>query len=114
MYGDGNSSRDYTYIDDIVKGIISAIEYEKSDFEIINLGNNQAVKLSDLITTIESVLNKKAVIENLPDQPGDVPKTYADLTKAKKLLKYEPHTSLKEGLEKFYKWFEENRGLLVW
>ena len=113
IYGDGSTSRDYTYVDDIVKGIIAAIHYKATNFEIINIGNNYPVKLSDLVSAIEETVGKKAIIENLPEQAGDVPKTFADISKAKKLLHYEPYTPLKEGLRKFYEWFEENRNLLL-
>jgi len=112
MYGDGSTSRDYTYIDDIVQGIISAMGYSASNFEIINLGNNYTVSLKELISAIEEVTEKKAVIEQMADQPGDVPKTFADITKAKELLGYHPNTELKEGLKKFYDWFLENKELL--
>ena len=113
MYGDGSTSRDYTYIDDVVQGIIAATKYDETDFEIINLGNNYSVSLKELITSIENVVDKKATIEQLPEQPGDVPKTFADISKAKKLLAYEPKTKLNEGLEKFYEWFNEHRELLL-
>ena len=113
MYGDGNTSRDYTYIDDTVLGIVAAIKYDKSDFEIINLGNNYTVSLKELISAIEDVTGKKAVIEQLPEQPGDVPKTFADISKAKKLLDYNPRTNLEEGLKKFLEWFMENEGMLL-
>lgn len=113
VYGDGSTSRDYSYVDDIVNGIISAIGYKSSEFEIINLGNNYPVKLSELIKEIELVTGKKAIIENLPEQQGDVPKTFADLSKAKRLLNYEPKTSLKTGLQKFFEWFIENKELLT-
>ena len=113
MYGDGNTSRDYTYIDDTVLGIVAAIKYDKSDFEIINLGNNYTVSLKELISAIEDVTGKKAVIEQLPEQPGDVPKTFADISKAKKLLDYNPRTNLEEGLKKFLEWFIENEGMLL-
>jgi UDP-glucuronate 4-epimerase len=112
MYGDGNTSRDYTFIDDIVNGIIAAMQYDKSDFEIVNLGNNYSISLKELIQTIETVTGKKARIEQLPEQPGDVPKTFADITKAKELFGYNPQTQLKEGLVKFYQWFTENAALL--
>ena len=105
MYGDGNTSRDYTYIDDIVRGIVAAIGYDQSLFEIINLGNNYSVSLQELIGAVENVVGKKAKIERLADQPGDLPKTFADISKAKRLLGYEPRTKLNEGLEKFYEWF---------
>jgi UDP-glucuronate 4-epimerase len=113
MYGDGNTSRDYTFVDDIVQGVISAIQYDKSGYEIINLGNNYAVSLKDLISAIEEVMDKKAIIEQLPEQPGDVPKTFADITKANKLLDYNPQTKLKDGLQKFYDWFLQNKELLM-
>ncbi len=105
VYGDGSTRRDYTYIDDVVKGIIAAMSYDKSAFEIINLGNNRTVTLAELITAIENVCGKKAIINPRPEQPGDVPATYADITKAKNLLDYEPTTRLEEGLTLFYNWF---------
>ena len=113
MYGDGNTSRDYTYVDDIVNGIIAAIHYHQSNFEIINLGNNYTVSLKELIHTIEDVTGKKALIKQYPDQPGDVSKTFADITKAKELLGYHPQTKLKDGIKKFYNWFLENEELLM-
>ncbi len=113
MYGDGSSSRDYTYVDDTVQGIIAAIDYHKSNFEVINLGNSYAISLSELIIAIEEITGKKAIIEQYPQQQGDVPKTFADITKAKKLLGYNPQTSLKEGLQKFYDWFKINEELLM-
>ena len=113
MYGDGNTSRDYTFIDDTVQGIIGAMKYDKTNFEIINLGNNYSVSLKELIHAIEKVVGKKATIEQLPDQPGDVPKTFADISKAKKLLGYEPATKIDEGLKKFYAWFSLHEELLL-
>ncbi len=113
MYGAGNTSRDYTYIDDIVQGVIKAITYTQSGFEIINLGNNYSISLSELIQGIERVTGLKALIQQLPEQPGDVPKTFADISKAKRLLDYDPKTGLKEGLAKFYAWFRENKQLLL-
>lgn len=113
MYGDGTTSRDYTFIDDIVQGVIKAIAYTQSDFEIINLGNNYAVSLNELIHSVEQTVGKKAIIQQLPDQPGDVPQTFADISKAKSLLEYDPKTKLKEGLAKFYDWFRENEKLLL-
>jgi UDP-glucuronate 4-epimerase len=113
MYGDGSTSRDYTFVNDTVQGIIGAISYTKSDFEIINLGNNYTVTLKQLITAIEELTGKKAVIEQLPDQPGDVPKTFADISKAKELLGYHPQTQLQEGLKKFYEWFKLHEALLL-
>jgi len=113
VYGDGSTSRDYTYVDDIVQGIIAAIQYEQSDFEIINIGNNYAITLSELINEIEKVTGKKAIINHMPEQAGDVPKTFADISKAKRLLNYEPKTNLTTGLQKFYEWFQENEENLM-
>jgi UDP-glucuronate 4-epimerase len=113
VYGDGSTSRDYTYVDDTVKGILAAIEYTATDFEIINLGNNYTVALRELIAAVETVMGKKAVIEQLPDQPGDVPTTFADISKARKLLGYDPNTKLNDGLQSFYDWFLQNRELLM-
>ncbi len=113
MYGDGSTSRDYTFVADTVQGIIGAMNYTASDFEIINLGNNYTVSLTELISAIEEVTGKKATIERHPDQPGDVPRTFADISKAKQLLGYNPQTQLKEGLQKFYQWFCENEELLL-
>jgi UDP-glucuronate 4-epimerase len=113
VYGNGSTSRDYTYVDDIIQGVMAAISYDKSDFEIINLGNHYTVTLTELIKAIEKTIGTKAIIEQLPEQAGDVPKTFADITKAKALLGYDPATPLEEGLKKFYDWFIENRELLM-
>lgn len=101
MYGDGTTYRDYTYIDDIADGIIAAIDYNETQFEIINLGSSRPISLKDMISTIEEVIGKKAKIEQLPMQAGDVQKTYADIEKAKRLLGYEPKTSFKDGVKRF-------------
>jgi UDP-glucuronate 4-epimerase len=108
MYGDGNTSRDYTFVDDIVNGLISAGKYSKSLFEIINLGNNYSISLKELIAIIENITGRSAVIQQLPEQPGDVPKTFADISKAKRLLGYDPLTKLEQGIKKFYEWFLAN------
>lgn len=113
MFGDGSTSRDYTYVDDTVQGVLSAIDYNKTSFEIINLGNNYAVSLKDLVAAIEDVMGKKAIINQQPEQPGDVPRTFADISKAKGLLNYNPKTELKNGLIKFYDWFLQNREVLM-
>jgi UDP-glucuronate 4-epimerase len=113
MYGDGSTSRDYTFVGDIVKGIMAAIQYESSQFEIINLGNHDAVSLKDLIAAIEEVTGKKAIIDRQPDQAGDVPRTYADVSKARRLLNYQPTTDLKTGLKQFHEWFVKHQGLLT-
>ena len=114
MYGDGSTSRDYTYVDDIVKGIVSAITYDKSWFEIINLGNNYAVSLKELIANIEQITGSKARIDKQPEQLGDVPRTFADISKAKELLNYQPTTKLQDGLKNFYNWFLENKEVLIY
>ncbi len=113
MYGDGSSSRDYTYVDDTVQGIIAAMHFDKSGFEIINLGNSYAISLKELITALEEITGKKVIIGQYPEQQGDVPKTFADITKAKKLLGYNPQTQLKGGLQKFYDWFKTNEEMLM-
>jgi UDP-glucuronate 4-epimerase len=107
-FGRGDSGRDYTYIDDIVSGIIAAIDYEES-FDIFNLGNSSPVQLNDFIATIENITGKKAVIEELPKQQGDVDLTYADISKAKRLLGYKPQTKLEVGLSKFIEWYTLHR-----
>lgn len=101
MYGDGSSRRDYTYIEDIVSGIIASIN-KVSGFEIINLGNNDTIKLIDLINLIGKTIGKDPLIEQHPMQPGDVNITYADITKAQKLLNYQPKHSIEEGLKKMF------------
>ena len=113
VYGDGSTSRDYTFVNDTVQGIIAAMKYDQSDFEVINLGNNYTISLKDLISNIEEVIGQEAIIEQHPDQPGDVPKTFADISKAKKLLGYNPKTKLKDGLTEFYNWFVANKELLM-
>lgn len=109
VFGEGNTIRDYTYIDDIVSGITSAIEYNKTSYEIINLGGGDPVSLTRMIETIENVLNKKAIIERLSMQKGDVDKTAADISKAKKLLNYNPSTSFEEGIRKFISWYKNKK-----
>lgn len=104
VYGDGSTMRDYTYIDDIVQGICSAIKYNKTQYEIINLGGGSPVTLTQMIETIEKVLGKKAQINRLPMQPGDVDKTVSDISKAQKLIGYYPQTTFEEGIRKFVDW----------
>ncbi|MEM1223507.1 MAG: GDP-mannose 4,6-dehydratase [Verrucomicrobiota bacterium] len=108
QYGDGSSARDYTYIDDIIEGIIGATNYDKKNFEIFNLGGSATTKLSELIKLIESATGKKAKIVQLGDQPGDVPQTYADVSKAKELINYEPKTPINEGIVKYVEWLRSN------
>lgn len=109
VYGDGSTSRDYTFVDDTVKGITAAIDYDQSVFEIINLGNHRTIELHELISAVEETIGKKAVIDRQPEQPGDVPQTFADIGKAQKLLKYNPTTQLAEGLQAFYRWYQGDR-----
>ena len=109
MFGDGSTSRDYTYVEDIVDGIKKSIKYVEENnnvYEIINLGNSSPISLKNMINTIGEVLEVKPKIKELPMQPGDVERTYADITKAKTLLEYNPKTTFKEGIEKFVKWYK--------
>jgi UDP-glucuronate 4-epimerase len=101
VFGDGSTRRDYTYVDDIVNGIIGALHYKESNYEIFNLGNDQTVTLSELIKTIESAMGQKAKIDRQPEQPGDVPQTWADISKARKLLGYSPRTLFREGISNY-------------
>jgi UDP-glucuronate 4-epimerase len=108
MYGDGSSKRDYTYITDIVDGILQASKKEFK-YEIINLGNSKPVELNYLISLIERELGRKALIERKPMQLGDVPLTFADISKAKKLLGYKPKVSIEEGVRRFVEWYKKTR-----
>ena len=105
QFGDGSTRRDYTYIDDIIQGTMAALTYGGLLFDIFNLGENETIQLKDLIAAIEKVLGKKAKINRLPEQPGDVPLTCADISKARKLLGYDPSTRLSRGLQRFIDWF---------
>jgi UDP-glucuronate 4-epimerase len=105
VFGDGTTRRDYTYIDDIIQGVRGAIDYDQSDYEIFNLGESQTIELCELIEVLEENLGKKAVIDRQPMQPGDVPVTFADISKARKLLGYNPTTKIREGIPKFVEWF---------
>lgn len=107
QYGNGSSARDYTYIEDIIAGIKAAMSYKQSDFEIFNLGGSATTTLSELIRKIESATGLEAQIENLPDQPGDVPRTYADVSKAEALLGYSPKTPIDKGVVDYVEWFKQ-------
>ncbi len=107
VFGDGSSSRDYTYIDDIINGLINCIDRLKS-YEIINLGNSSPIKLMELVKLILSISGKKAEMIIEKPKPGDVFTTYADISKAKKIIDFKPQTSIEEGLKKFIKWYEES------
>jgi UDP-glucuronate 4-epimerase len=104
LYGDGTSRRDYTYIDDIIEGIIGAMRNLRG-YDIFNLGESQTVPLRELISLIEKALGKKAEVEAMPEQPGDVPITYAEISKASRLLGYAPQVGIEEGVERFVRWF---------
>ena len=106
MFGDGTTKRDYTYISDIIDGIISALK-KPFKFELINLGNNKPVELRYFISLVEKNLKKKAKIKRLPIPPGDVNLTYADISKAKRLLNYNPKVSIEEGIKKTIDWYKK-------
>jgi UDP-glucuronate 4-epimerase len=105
QFGDGSTRRDYTYIDDIIQGTMAALDYDGPLYDMFNLGESQTIQLKELISAIENVLGKRAKINELPEQPGDMPRTYADISKARKLLGYNPTTKLSEGLPKFVEWY---------
>jgi len=109
VFGDGSTGRDYTFVDDIVAGVLAALEYSppatSAPFEIFNLGNSHPVKLNALLEMLERVTGKKAIRDPQPLQPGDVPLTWADLSKSARLLGYRPATSLEAGLHKFVAWY---------
>ncbi|HEX7312871.1 MAG TPA: GDP-mannose 4,6-dehydratase [Pyrinomonadaceae bacterium] len=107
VFGDGTTRRDYTYVEDIIAGVRAAMDYEASDYEVVNLGGSRTVSLSELIALLEKELDKKAVIDRQPTQPGDVPQTYADVSKARRLLGYDPRTPIEEGIRRFVEWFKE-------
>lgn len=104
FFGDGHTRRDYTYVDDIVDGIVAAMHYADSPYEVINLGNSNAVSLRDLVEALEAVTGCRARLERQPEQAGDVPQTWADVTRAKRLLGFDPRTRLREGLERTVSW----------
>jgi UDP-glucuronate 4-epimerase len=108
LFGNGSSSRDYTYIDDVISGILNSLDRVKG-FEIINLGNSNSVKLISLVSLIEDITGRKAKLKFVENQPGDVFMTYADIRKARKMLKYSPETNIKDGLAKFTEWYKEKK-----
>src|SRR2546423_8538264 len=110
QFGDGTTRRDYTYIDDIIQGTMAALNYNGPMFDVFNLGESETIQLKDLIAAIEKRLGKKAKINRLPEQPGDMPLTRADISKARKLLGYDPRTKFEEGLPKFVDWFLKSGG----
>ena len=106
VYGDGCAERDFTYIDDVVQGMMAAIGYAATPFEIINLGVSQTITVNRMIELLEDALGQKAIIEPRPPQPGDMPRTLADITKARELLGYRPTTPIEVGIKKFVDWFK--------
>ena len=105
QFGDGSMRRDYTYIDDTVQGVMGALHYQGPIFDIFNLGESQTTTLSTLICLLEEALGKKAHIRHLPERPGDVPLTYADISKARRLLGYQPATPISQGIPRFVNWY---------
>ena len=105
QFGDGSTRRDYTYIDDVIQGTMAALEYDGPRYEVFNLGESETIQLKELISAIENSLGKKAKINCLSEQPGDMPLTCADISKARKLLGYNPTTKFSKGLPKFIDWF---------
>jgi UDP-glucuronate 4-epimerase len=105
VYGDGTAERDFTHIDDILQGLMAAIAYDQSLFEVINLGESQTITVNRMIELLEAALGEKAVIDRQPPQPGDMPRTHADIGKARALLGYNPTTPIEAGIRKFIEWF---------
>lgn len=108
FYGNGSTSRDYTFIEDIVAGVRAAIDYTDTPYEVINLGNDEPVTLLELVDTVAAAVGREVVLERLPDQPGDVPHTRANIAKAERLLGYRPQTPFAEGITRFVEWMQEN------
>jgi len=107
FFGDGSTRRDYTFVADTVTGILGALTYTQSPFELINLGNHHTVSLSEMVATIEASVGRKAILDRLPEQPGDVPQTWADISKATTLLAYKPATPFVQGVTKFVGWLDD-------
>jgi UDP-glucuronate 4-epimerase len=110
VFGDGATRRDYTYVGDIVAGIVAALDYDATGYEVINLGNSRTVSLLELIGALEKVTGITPRIDWQPLQPGDVPQTFADIRKAHALLGYEPKTDLHAGLSEFWSWLTRTAG----
>lgn len=106
QYGDGSTRRDYTFVGDIVNGVVAAMARSRGErYEVYNLGNSETITLARLIASIEEVTGRKAIIDRQPEQPGDVPQTFADVSKAQRDLGYSPSTPLRAGLEAFHAWY---------
>jgi len=108
VFGDGSTARDHTFVTDILDGILACTKKEFG-FEVFNLGESQTIRLDKLISLIESALGKQAVIDRQPLQPGDVPITYADISKAQRMLGYQPQVKAEKGIPIFVDWFRKNR-----
>jgi UDP-glucuronate 4-epimerase len=104
VFGDGSTRRDYTFIDDIVAGVRAAVRYDRTPYEVINLGNNETVSLAEMIAGLENALSVRATLQRFPEQPGDVPQTWANIDKARALLGYEPRTKFGQGVHRFVEW----------
>ena len=109
VFGDGSMRRDYTYIDDIIQGVRSAIDYDATMYEVFNLGESQTTELRELISLLEKNLDRQAIIDRQPMQPGDVPTTFADISKSREMLGYNPTTKIADGIPKFVEWFRGSR-----
>ena len=107
LYGDGSQERDFTYVDDIARGTVLAVR--PTGYEVINLGSDRPVAVRQVIAVLEKILQRPALLERLPRHPADVPATWADVTKARRLLGWAPQTSLEDGLRNAVRWYEENR-----
>ena len=110
VFGDGSTLRDYTYIDDILQGIAGAIRYSvegPTPFEVVNLGESQCISLGRLIQVLEAAIGEKAIIDRQPEQPGDLPLTHADISKARRLFDYAPTTPIETGIERFVDWMRQ-------
>jgi UDP-glucuronate 4-epimerase len=106
VFGDGSTSRDYTFVDDVVRGVRAAMTYSGSQYEVINLGNTRTITLAEMIAGLEEALGVQARIERRPEQPGDVPRTWANIDKARALLGFSPSTTYQEGVARFAAWLK--------
>lgn len=107
VFGDGSTSRDYTYIEDIIDGVMAAMDRATAGFDIFNLGGNKPITLEGLLATIERVVGRALIIDRMPMQPGDVTRTWADLTKSSQVLGYLPHTSIETGIKSQWQWYQD-------
>ena len=108
VFGTGDTRRDYTYVEDVVEGVARAIEYKASQYEVINLGNSHTITMREMIDGLEAALGKRARIEWLPEAAGDLPQTWADVSKARRLLGFSPRTPYAEGVRRFVSWLRES------